>query len=47
MPEGLWVKCLACKEMPDGWTLTGGAVIIASVTYIAHREARATGESST
>ena len=29
-------------EVPDAWTLVGGAVIIASVTYIAHREARAT-----
>jgi drug/metabolite transporter (DMT)-like permease len=28
-------------EVPDAWTLVGGAVIIASVTYIAHREARA------
>jgi drug/metabolite transporter (DMT)-like permease len=27
-------------EVPDAWTLVGGAVIIASVTYIAHREAR-------
>jgi drug/metabolite transporter (DMT)-like permease len=35
------------SEVPDVWTLTGGAVIIASVTYIAHREARAAGESST
>jgi drug/metabolite transporter (DMT)-like permease len=34
------------SEVPDVWTLTGGAVIIASVTYIAHREARAAGESS-
>jgi drug/metabolite transporter (DMT)-like permease len=34
------------SEVPDVWTLTGGAVIIASVTYIAHREARAVGESS-
>ncbi len=34
------------SEVPDVWTLTGGAVIIASVTYIAHREARAAGERS-
>ena len=34
------------SEVPDVWTLTGGAIIIASVTYIAHREARAAGESS-
>jgi len=33
-------------EVPDVWTLTGGAIIIASVTYIAHREARAAGASS-
>ena len=26
-------------EVPDVWTLTGGAIIVASVTYIAHREA--------
>jgi drug/metabolite transporter (DMT)-like permease len=32
-------------EVPDVWTLTGGAIIIASVTYIAHREARAAGAS--
>ncbi len=32
------------SEVPDIWTLFGGAVIVASVTYIAHREARATGE---
>jgi drug/metabolite transporter (DMT)-like permease len=32
-------------EVPDVWTLTGGAIIIASVTYIAHREARAAGRS--
>ena len=29
-------------EVPDVWTLTGGAIIVASVTYIAHREALAT-----
>jgi drug/metabolite transporter (DMT)-like permease len=34
------------SEVPDVWTLTGGAVIIASVTYIAHREARAASERS-
>lgn len=28
-------------EVPDVWTLTGGAIIVASVTYIAHREALA------
>jgi drug/metabolite transporter (DMT)-like permease len=33
-------------EVPDVWTLTGGAIIIASVTYIAHREARAAGKRS-
>jgi len=45
----VWATLLgfyAFSEVPDVWTLTGGAVIIASVTYIAHREARAAGESS-
>ncbi len=45
----VWATLLgfyAFSEVPDLWTLTGGAVIIASVTYIAHREARAAGESS-
>ena len=28
-------------EVPDAWTWIGGAIIIASATYIAHREARA------
>jgi len=32
-------------EVPDAWTLVGGAVIIASVTYIAHREGRAASRS--
>ncbi len=36
----------AFSEVPDVWTLTGGAIIVASVTYIAHREARAASESS-
>ena len=31
-------------EVPDGWTIVGGAVIVASATYIAHREARRRGE---
>ena len=35
------------SEVPDVWTLTGGAIIIASVTYIAHREALAAGKRST
>jgi len=34
------------SEVPDVWTLTGGAIIVASVTYIAHREARAVGRAS-
>ncbi len=45
----VWAALLgfyAFSEVPDVWTLTGGAVIIASVTYIAHREARAARESS-
>ena len=45
----VWATLLgfyAFSEVPDAWTLTGGAIIIASVTYIAHREARAAGESS-
>jgi len=40
----VWAALLgfyAFSEVPDVWTLTGGAVIIASVTYIAHREALA------
>ncbi len=39
----VWATLLgfyAFSEVPDVWTLTGGAIIIASVTYIAHREAR-------
>ena len=43
----VWATLLgfyAFSEVPDVWTLAGGAVIIASVTYIAHREARATSE---
>ena len=46
----VWATLLgvyAFSEVPDVWTLTGGAIIIASVTYIAHREARASGERST
>ncbi len=46
----VWATLLgfyAFSEVPDIWTLSGGAIIIASVTYIAHREARAAGESST
>jgi drug/metabolite transporter (DMT)-like permease len=45
----VWATLLgfyAFSEVPDVWTLAGGAIIIASVTYIAHREARAAGESS-
>ena len=45
----VWATLLgfyAFSEVPDVWTLVGGAIIIASVTYIAHREARAAGESS-
>jgi drug/metabolite transporter (DMT)-like permease len=45
----VWATLLgyyAFSEVPDVWTLAGGAVIIASVTYIAHREARATSERS-
>jgi drug/metabolite transporter (DMT)-like permease len=43
----VWATMLgyyAFSEVPDVWTLAGGAVIIASVSYIAHREARATSE---
>lgn len=42
----VWATLLgyyAFFEVPDVWTLTGGAIIIASVTYIAHREAVASG----
>ncbi len=45
----VWATLLgfyAFSEVPDIWTLTGGAIIVASVTYIAHREARATGDHS-
>lgn len=28
-------------EVPDGWTIFGGAIVIASACYMAHREARA------
>ncbi len=45
----VWATLLgfyAFSEVPDVWTLTGGAIIVASVTYIAHREARATGDHS-
>lgn len=28
------------SEVPDAWTLAGGTVIVASATYIAHREAQ-------
>ena len=45
----IWATLLgftAFSEIPDVWTLTGGAIIVASVTYIAHREARATGDNS-
>jgi drug/metabolite transporter (DMT)-like permease len=45
----VWATLLgfyAFSEVPDVWTLTGGAIIVASVTYIAHREARAASESS-
>lgn len=31
---------VAFSERPDGWTLTGGAIIIASTAYIAFREAK-------
>lgn len=45
----VWATLLgyyAFSEVPDVWTLVGGAVIIASVTYIAHREARAASARS-
>ena len=45
----VWATLLgfyAFSEVPDVWTLTGGAIIVASVTYMAHREARASGEKS-
>jgi drug/metabolite transporter (DMT)-like permease len=32
-------------EEPDVWTWIGGGVVVASATYIAHREARATGKA--
>jgi len=44
----VWATLLgyyAFAEVPDAWTLVGGAVIIASVTYIAHREGRAASRS--
>lgn len=45
----VWATLLgyyAFAEVPDAWTLVGGAVIIASVTYIAHREGRAAASRS-
>jgi drug/metabolite transporter (DMT)-like permease len=45
----VWATLLgyyAFSEVPDAWTLTGGAVIIASVTYIAHRESRAAAKQT-
>lgn len=39
----VWAALLglyAFGEEPDTWTLVGGAVIVGSATYIAHREAR-------
>ena len=32
-------------DFPDAWTLTGGAVVVASGLYIFHREARVKGQS--
>ena len=32
-------------EEPDLWTWIGGGVVVASATYIAHREALATGKA--
>jgi drug/metabolite transporter (DMT)-like permease len=32
-------------EAPDVWTLAGGGVIVASATYIAHRESRRKGRA--
>ena len=45
----VWATLLgyyAFAEVPDAWTLAGGAVIIASVSYIAHREGRAAARSA-
>ena len=28
------------SELPDGWTLAGGAVIVATTVYIARQETR-------
>ena len=33
-------------ETPDIWTWVGGTIIVASATYIAHREARTHGASA-
>ncbi|MFT5174066.1 MAG: drug/metabolite transporter (DMT)-like permease [Gammaproteobacteria bacterium] len=41
----VWASALgliAFGEIPDIWTIVGGAIIVSSATYIAHREARAT-----
>ncbi len=38
---GLWVF----GEVPDYWSWAGAAIIVASATYIAHREARLKGQA--
>ncbi len=36
----------AFAEKPDAWTIIGGALIVGSATYIAHREVRRTGRAT-
>ncbi len=45
----VWATALgfyAFGEQPDAWTLIGGALIVGSATYIAHRESRRTGRAT-
>ncbi len=45
----VWAAALgfyAFGEQPDAWTITGGALIVGSATYIAHREVRRTGRAT-
>ena len=45
----VWATMLgfyAFGEQPDAWTIIGGALIVGSATYIAHRETRRTGRAT-
>ncbi len=45
----VWATLLgfyAFGEQPDAWTIIGGALIVGSATYIAHRETRRTGRAT-